>query len=315
MAASTPFSLRDQWFFVLAQVGATIWALGWLFGTTPSPGYSIGVLAVVAAVMSVHPEMKDFQKVIWMLLIGAFLTIEFRAIDKDRKENNKQQAATEQQQQQAFQSILDSGTQNFKDLLSQEQAHFEKTIGLFLKAQRDERKAFSGVLEQQQALFRHQEEVAESLNGTLVPGSEPTPSNRCTGQVPDNAVVTIIGSSGGASYTSTFPHTIIRSRSHGNVLGISKSSDGSLKLNLDVRSGDGKIIVRMNESGFVLNHNNFLDVRKDKSSLLVEDEYGSQVINLRYLNPKAILVTGRGIEFPPGISACFGNNGTDLIID
>jgi hypothetical protein len=50
---------------------------------TQPPGYSIAVLAVVAAAMSLHEGMRGPHKAVWMLLIGGFLLLEIQAIKTD----------------------------------------------------------------------------------------------------------------------------------------------------------------------------------------------------------------------------------------
>lgn len=41
-----------------------------------------------------------------------------------------------------------------------------------------------------------------------------------------------------------------------------------------------------------MNKNNFLEMRKDKSSLVIVDEYGTEVLNARYLNRDAFVLKG-----------------------
>ena len=48
------------------------------------PGFAVAVIAVLAAAMSVHPDMQPWQKFVWLLFIGAFLITELRAIRQDR---------------------------------------------------------------------------------------------------------------------------------------------------------------------------------------------------------------------------------------
>src|SRR5216683_7854909 len=74
---------RRHWFFNAVQLAAIIGAT-YCWRHLPPTGYAIGIVAVLAAVMTVHGEMRHGHKVVWMLLIGAFLFIEFRAIDHDR---------------------------------------------------------------------------------------------------------------------------------------------------------------------------------------------------------------------------------------
>jgi hypothetical protein len=62
---------------------------------------------------------------------------------------------------------------------------------------------------------------------------------------------------------------------------------------VDIRSSDGKIIARLDGNGFVVNEHNSLAMKRvDLSSLIVEDEYGREVLNARYLNPHAFRLTG-----------------------
>src|ERR1700730_8216032 len=75
--------LRNHLFFDLVQFTAVPLIFWWCYDL-PSPGYAIGVVAGFAAVMSTQADMRRWQKALWMLLIGAFVILEFRAIDKDR---------------------------------------------------------------------------------------------------------------------------------------------------------------------------------------------------------------------------------------
>jgi len=75
--------LRRHWFFDLVQFAAIPLIFVW-WHNLPSPGFAIGVLAVLAAVMSVQSDMRGWQRAAWILLFGAFLAVEFRAITKDR---------------------------------------------------------------------------------------------------------------------------------------------------------------------------------------------------------------------------------------
>src|ERR1700730_9352443 len=75
--------LRHHLFFDLLQFIAVPLVIWWWYDL-PSPGYAIGVVALLAAVMSTQGDMRRWQKALWMLLIGAFVILEFRTIDKDR---------------------------------------------------------------------------------------------------------------------------------------------------------------------------------------------------------------------------------------
>ncbi len=55
--------------------------------------------------MSVHPDMRPWQKFIWLLLIGTFLITELRAIRKDRAVAEQQALRDRSEQNLAFQAI------------------------------------------------------------------------------------------------------------------------------------------------------------------------------------------------------------------
>jgi hypothetical protein len=74
--------------FEAVQLAAIVLVVYWSIHL-PVPGYAIGVVAILAAAMTVQGEMLKCHKVVWMLLMGGFLLLEFRAINKDRDENQR----------------------------------------------------------------------------------------------------------------------------------------------------------------------------------------------------------------------------------
>jgi hypothetical protein len=76
------------------------------------------------------------------------------------------------------------------------------------------------------------------------------------------------------------------------VVSMDRKADGAIVLLVDIKSQDGRIIARLNSDGFVINRNNYLSMRKDKSSLEIEDEYGNEVLHVHYLNRQAISFDG-----------------------
>lgn len=118
--------MRRHWFFNLVQVIAVATMLYW-WRHLPATGYAIGVLAVIAAVMSVHGEMRPWQKVIWMLLVGAFLFLEFRAINKDRADFAKAEADRVAKEHQQFQTIA----VGVKETIANSDRQFAATMSRF----------------------------------------------------------------------------------------------------------------------------------------------------------------------------------------
>lgn len=77
------------------------------------------------------------------------------------------------------------------------------------------------------------------------------------------------------------------------ILVVEQDSEGRIAIDLDVRSKDRRIIARITHNHFILNPNNILTrQRPDRSTLVVTDQEGTEVLNVRYLNPHAIHLTG-----------------------
>jgi hypothetical protein len=83
--------------------------------------------AVLAALMSMHSEMPHFQKIIWLLLIGGFLFLEFRAIDWDRTNSDTHESLNRMQEREQFRNILAQDQVNFDHILQQNQIQFRQT--------------------------------------------------------------------------------------------------------------------------------------------------------------------------------------------
>src|SRR5262245_18963068 len=74
--------------FVFGQVVGVAYVVYW-WRVLPPPGYAIALLAILAAAMSLHGEMRAGHKAAWMVLLGFCLGLEFRAIRHDREEFSK----------------------------------------------------------------------------------------------------------------------------------------------------------------------------------------------------------------------------------
>jgi hypothetical protein len=112
--------------FNLVHLGAIVLLVYW-WHHLPPPGYAVGVLAVLAAAMSVHGEMRMGHKILWMLLIGAFLFAEFRAIDNDRAEFAMKEECRRRDENAQFQGIVDGLT----DAVNLSRIQFAETRGKF----------------------------------------------------------------------------------------------------------------------------------------------------------------------------------------
>lgn len=135
----------------------------------------------------------------------------------------------------------------------------------------------------------------QSMQGLLEPASDPMPSWSCAANLhPDEYLVLIgKGNEQNAVVTNKSPHVILASNRFGPVLTIWRQGDGSILLFFEIRSSDGRIIVKFNGT-FQINPNNIMEMKRDdRSSLRIVDQYGNEVINARYLNPHAFAISGR----------------------
>lgn len=126
----------------------------------------------------------------------------------------------------------------------------------------------------------------------------------------------LVGKRGNAALFTEFPQHIIISLKYGEVLSVNKTADGAIFLPLILRDQDGKVIVAFDADGFSVNRNNILKMeRKDRSSLVILDQYGTEVINARYINQRTFQLSGLlsygtkriPIEFPGLGSVCTAN--------
>jgi|SRR5579859_2781852 len=80
----------------------------------PVPGWSVALIAFVAAAMSIHQEMSAWQKVFWMAIIGALLVVELRAISNDRNDSQRQALQDRKTQDELFKKIRDAQDADFR---------------------------------------------------------------------------------------------------------------------------------------------------------------------------------------------------------
>lgn len=86
---------RVLWIFWALQVIFGLLSLYWLeCKAPPPPGYSIGMAAVVAAAMAIHPEMKAREKALWLVIIAVFVIAEFKAIRVEKADATSLLSAT-----------------------------------------------------------------------------------------------------------------------------------------------------------------------------------------------------------------------------
>lgn len=136
----------------------------------------------------------------------------------------------------------------------------------------------------------------EQFEGWLYPASDSDPPCDTKFPLPDNAIALYLGNSrlvagkGVSMWAVLVPQD---RRISTPILVVEQGSRGRIALDLDVRGEDGRIVARIQHNYFVLNRNNLLiKQRPDRSTLLVTDQKGTEVLNVRYVNRHAIHLLG-----------------------
>ena len=131
------------------------------------------------------------------------------------------------------------------------------------------------------------------LAGVLLPAGDPTPPNACTGSVPKDGVVLLVGNSGDATWVNRFPATAI-AYNWNPVLTLDRNKAGDIEVSVKVFDRYGNLIASIDKNEFnVANHALWTHKpRPDKSTLVVFDESGEEALYVRNLNNKSIIIRG-----------------------
>ena len=151
----------------------------------------------------------------------------------------------------------------------------------------------------------------ERLHGKLFPANEDTPANECASLIEEDTLLLFLGKI--VAIPPSLPSTILRIGKK-DVMTLDRSEDGALVLSFDITSKDGKIVARFNRGEFTINPNNILRKhRSDRSSLTILDQNGAVVLEMKYLNKRAMWINAEfpGITFKGSNTAanapCLGN--------
>jgi hypothetical protein len=284
------------WVAVAGFLGVGFW---WLYHV-PTAGKGGLVLAVGATLMPLFwDKVAVLGKMAWVAMLFVLLAVEYRAIDKEHQESAEAQQENLREigngfegvlssEQTNFSSLIKTSQENFSKLIEGEQRHFESILTGSLTAQRQERQDFTALLAKEQELFTRQEELYEYSRGQLLPADDPIPTT-CDPLTPDEFLVQM----GNSAYvTNTFPYSILVVGGK-QIITIDKSTNGTLLLSLDLRLEDGRIIAKIDRDGStIVNPFTGAIVSRDKHTLIVEDQYGKDLVNARYLNKKAFRISG-----------------------
>jgi len=89
--------------------------------TSSNPGKGGLLLALVATLMPlIWEKAAPFAKSAWILALFMCFLVEYKAIDKDRKEFAEQQSQAREGQNRQFSNLLNQEKQDLKEILDQE---------------------------------------------------------------------------------------------------------------------------------------------------------------------------------------------------
>ena len=282
------------WIWLAVGFAIGIW---WLFHL-PSAGYGGLTLAMGATLMPlVWEKVRVLCKMGWIAMLFVLLAVEYRAIDEDRRRSSdeltKKFGEVSEQANQNLKKILDDEHLSFTKLLQAEDKRFSQTMTAILRTQRQNEQEFAALLKQQRGLFEQQQEMTESLNGHLIPSNDPMPSLESlgcrSGPLQEDEYLIITG--GLTSIVKTFPYPVLTAFGR-RVISFSKSDSGALVLSMDIRDSDDTLIARFDEDGFEVNPH-LLKRHPDKSTLIVEDTHGNQVMKARYSSKRVFTLEGK----------------------
>ncbi len=103
------------------------WSLFWL-RFPPAPGKAVLLLAVVAAIVTIQPQMTDNHRLAWLVIVFVLFAVEFRALNRDRAEALERERNARAEENAKFATILEEGRKHFEATLAENQREFVETM-------------------------------------------------------------------------------------------------------------------------------------------------------------------------------------------
>ncbi len=125
--------------------------------------------------------------------------------------------------------------------------------------------------------------------GELIPGNEPSPP--LPSASPSNTVQLLLGDD--LRVLSANAENYVFSRGGKSFLSVGVRN-GLMRISATVMDSSNRYIVRIIDNEFKANPEHAFNPRQaDKHSLVVRDGEGNEVLNIRFLNPRAMRIVGR----------------------
>lgn len=127
-------------------------------------------------------------------------------------------------------------------------------------------------------------------SGLLSPADEPTPENACSGFMPAASTLVLLGNS--ASFATRSPSTVIEIGNERML--VMERIGGRIAISAKLFSSDGRIVAQLERNQFYINPNNFFrkEISSDGHSLVVFDQVGVEVLNVKFVNPTTVVFRG-----------------------
>ncbi len=134
------------------------------------------------------------------------------------------------------------------------------------------------------------------LSGMLLPAndSDPLPIPFCTAKSGDLKLVL-----GTVAWVNPIPGNILTVNNL-NKIAVHRLGSG-IGVDADLTSEDGKISVQIRDNRFVVNPNNTFNVTGDQSTLIVHNDRGVEVLNVRFSNETTVRINAIFYPGPPGV--------------
>lgn len=142
---------------------------------------------------------------------------------------------------------------------------------------------------------RRQAKILREYEGFLMPADKPDPPSFCSGDktlfgVGKDALKVFMGRN--EAFSSHFPFVVLRVHKKDRIV-IDRDETGRIALSMDILDSQGRVVVTFEKGHFTVVQANILDMKRpDRSTLIVRDQYKNEVLNIRYLNKKSLLVSG-----------------------
>ena len=144
------------------------------------------------------------------------------------------------------------------------------------------------------------------LQGRLYPANEPTPQNPCQASVNDAHLVVLLGAD--AVLADKFPVSILNVEGT-DRLALDREQDGSIAVSVDILKDDGGVLIKIAKGEFLTPQGPLYQQRKDRNTLQITDPSRTQLLIMRFINEKTIVIDA--VLRYPGLENPIIFSGTD----